>query len=108
MSEGGGGELPTRSQPPHSHRYTRDSIIITQPNARELLLDELFCADPKLSEELYTKGCNLSHAPCCHNLAVLYKKGGAGVPPNPTLHTKYKNIAMSLIRTNLKSYDDKE
>jgi hypothetical protein len=53
--------------------------------------------NPTLASQYYDKCCTHNHAPSCHNLAVLYKKGDVGIPPNEEQFEKYKQRTESLI-----------
>ena len=52
--------------------------------------------DPLKSQEYLLKACKANHAPSCFNLAVMYKNGDIGIPPNEEKFLQYKEITQKL------------
>ena len=44
------------------------------------------------------KACDANHIRACYNLAVLYKKGDEGIPPNKELFKEYKRRTQELVK----------
>lgn len=43
-------------------------------------------------------GCEMGHAPSCHNLAVMYKRGDDGIPKDEALFAKYSGMTNELVK----------
>ena len=53
---------------------------------------------PKKAREFLEYACDDGHAPACHNLAVMLKKGDDGVPADPALFDKYAKRTRELVQ----------
>jgi cytochrome c oxidase assembly factor 7 len=52
---------------------------------------------PSKAVDYLTRSCEANHAPSCYNLAVMFKKGDEGVPPDEKRFEEYKAITHKLI-----------
>eukprot|EP01036_Dinobryon_divergens_P022221 gene22221-30462_t len=53
--------------------------------------------EPLKAVDYMMKACSANHAPACYNLAVMYKKGDIGIPPDEKRFEEYKDITNNLI-----------
>ncbi|RLN92320.1 hypothetical protein BBJ28_00018454 [Nothophytophthora sp. Chile5] len=53
--------------------------------------------DAPQAKTFLEKACDANFAPACHNLAVMYKKGDAGIPKDETKYEEYRQKTEDLI-----------